>query len=67
MSEFPQISNSQVIVGRKGQRNELKLNLELKRETIDREKLISDLTSRFQGICQTKADKIEFVTNGTIS
>jgi len=63
---FDEVSQFQLIVGRKGQRDELTLKVELKDETIDREKLSGDLSRGFQSMCRVKPDSIEFVKKGTI-
>jgi len=65
-SSFDQISRFQVIVGRKMQRDETTLKVELKNESIDREKLADDLSKKFQGMCLVRLDNIEFVPKGTI-
>ncbi|MBA7692319.1 hypothetical protein ES703_100886 [subsurface metagenome] len=66
MAKFNQIAQFQLKVGRREQRDEITVNLELKDETIDKQKLTSDLAKAFQDVCRVKADKIEFVTKGTI-
>jgi len=65
-SGFDQISRFQIVVGRREERDEMTLNIELKDETIDKKKLASDLNQRFQDVCRVKVDKIEFVAQGTI-
>ena len=66
ITKFDQVHSFQVKVGRKEQRDEITINLELKDETVDKEKLTNDLTQAFQDICRVKADKIEFLAKGTI-
>ena len=66
MAKFNQIAQFQVKVGRHRQRDEITVNLELKDETIDKQKLTDDLAKAFQDVCRVKADKIEFVAKGTI-
>jgi len=63
---FEPISRFQIVVRRRGQRDEMTLNIELKDEAIDREKLADDLNKRFQSLCRVKIDNIEFVEKGTI-
>jgi len=63
---FAPISRFQIVVRRRGQRDEMTLNIELKDEAIDREKLADDLNKRFQNLCRVKIDNIEFVKKGTI-
>ncbi|MFC1974400.1 phenylacetate--CoA ligase family protein [Chloroflexota bacterium] len=67
-SSFDQIARFQVIVGRKAERDEMTFKVELKDEAIDidKDKLAEDLNKKFQSICLVRADKIEFVPNGTI-
>jgi phenylacetate-CoA ligase len=66
MAKFNQIAQFQVKVGRHKQRDVITISLELKDESIDKQKLTNDLANAFQDICRVKADKIEFVTKGTI-
>jgi len=63
---FEPVSRFQIVVRRKGQRDEMALKIELKDEAIDRRKLANDLNERFQNLCRVKLDKIEFVEKGTI-
>jgi len=66
MAKFDQVSQFQVKVGRQKQRDTITVNLELKDETLDKQKLTDELAQAFQDICRVKADKIEFVAKGTI-
>ena len=63
---FEPVSRFQMIIGRKGQRDDLTLKVELKDESADRDKLADDLNKRFQDICRVKIDRIEFVLQGAI-
>jgi len=63
---FEPISRFQILVTRRGQRDEMTLKIELKDETIDRKKLADDLNKRFQNLCRVKIDRFEFVKPGTI-
>jgi len=63
---FEPVSRFQIVVGRRGQRDEMALKIELKDETIDRQKLADDLNKRFQNLCRVKIDRIEFLEKGTI-
>ena len=63
---FEPVSRFQIVIGRKGQRDEMTLKVELKDEAIDREKLAGELNKRFQEICRVKIDSIEFVEKGNI-
>ncbi len=63
---FEPISRFQIVVSRKGQRDEMTLKVELKNKDIDRERLAGDLNARFQNVCRVKIDRIEFVGMGSI-
>ena len=66
MARFDQISNFQAVVNRKGERDKLTINLELKDEAVDKHKLTNDLAKTFQDVCRVRADNIQFVAKGTI-
>jgi phenylacetate-CoA ligase len=63
---FDSISGFQILVTRRGQRDEMTLKIELKDEAIDREKLADDVNKRFHNLCRVKIDRIEFVEKGSI-
>ena len=65
-SEFDTISRFQIIVGRREERDELFFKIELRDESIDRDRLSNRLTERFPQVCRVKPDRIEFVPQGTI-
>lgn len=65
-ASFDAISRFQIVVSRPAQRDEMTFKIELKDETIDKEKLAEALNQKFQSTCLLKADKIEFVPKGTI-
>jgi len=65
ISSFEQISRFQIVVGRRGHRDEMTLKVELKDEAIDKSKLAEALNKRFQDVCRMKIDNIEFVAKGT--
>lgn len=65
-SEFEQISRYQIIVGRQAERDELVFKVELKDESIDKDKLADVLADRFPQVCRVRPDRIEFVPPGTI-
>ncbi len=60
------VSRYQIVVRRRGQRDEMTLKVELKDEAIDTKELTDDLNKGFQNLCRVKIDKIEFVDKGTI-
>ncbi|MCD6599220.1 MAG: AMP-binding protein [Dehalococcoidia bacterium] len=60
------ISKFQIVIRRKGQRDEMILKIELGHEAINKEQLTSDLNERFQNMCRVKIDRIEFVGRGNI-
>ena len=63
---FEPISRFQIVIGRRGQRDEMTLKIELKDEAVDREKLADDVNKRFQSLCRVKIDGVEFVEKGNI-
>jgi len=63
---FEPISRFQIVVNRKGQRDEMILRVELQDKTIDKKKLTNDLNERFQNLCRIKIDEVEFVETGSI-
>jgi phenylacetate-CoA ligase len=63
---FEQVSSFQMVVGRRGHRDELALRVELKSEAADSGKLADSLLKRVQDVCRVKVDKIEFVEKGAI-
>jgi phenylacetate-CoA ligase len=65
LSLFPQVSRFQALVHQVGHRDELTLNIELGEE-VDREKLLPGLHKAIQDTCRLRADRIEFVAQGTI-
>jgi len=66
LAKFAEISNFQAVVSRIGERDELTINLELRDESVDRDKLTNDLARTFQDICRVRADNIKFGVKGTI-
>ena len=66
LSGFEPISRFQIVVGRRGHRDEMTLKVELKNEAIDKSKLAEALNKKFQDVCRMKIDDIEFVTKGSI-
>jgi phenylacetate-CoA ligase len=65
-SSFEQISAYQVWVGRQEQRDNMTFKIELKDQSIDKNRLADDLNNKFQDICRVRADKIDFINSGTI-
>jgi phenylacetate-CoA ligase len=65
-SEFDQISRYQIVVGRKEERDELVLRVELTDEAIDTHELSQRLRERFPQACRVRPDRIEFAPPGTI-
>ncbi len=63
---FEPISQFQIFIRRKEQRDEMTLKVELKNEAIDKKELADDLDKRFQNLCRVKIDRIEFVEKGDI-
>jgi phenylacetate-CoA ligase len=67
ISSFKDISRFQIKVGRRENRDEILLKLELKDDTIDRIRLADDLIKKFQDVCRVKPDNFEFVAAGAIA
>jgi phenylacetate-CoA ligase len=63
---FSQVARYQLVVGRRQQRDEMTLKLELKDNRSDPDKLAVDINNKFQDICRIKIDKIDYVRPGTI-
>jgi len=63
---FEEVAQFQLIVGRKGQRDEITLKVEPKDTAVIQKKLAEDLNKRFQSLCRVKLDGIEFIEKGTI-
>jgi phenylacetate-CoA ligase len=67
IASFPSVSKFQIIVDRKANRDEMNLKLELKNESVYKDKLTSDINQKFQDMCRVKLDNIEFVASGAIA
>jgi phenylacetate-CoA ligase len=65
-SEFDQIAQFQLIIGRTEERDELVLRIELTDESIDTDQLSDRLIERFPQVCRVRPDRIECVSKGTI-
>jgi len=65
-SRFPEISRFQVVISWVGYKDELTFKVELVDETIDRDKLSTELQAGFQDACRLRLGKIDFVPRGTI-
>ena len=65
-SRFPEISRFQVVISWVGYKDELTFKVELVDETIDRDKLSTELQAGFQDACRLRLGKINFVPRGTI-
>jgi len=63
---FDEVAQFQIVVRRKGQRDEIVLKVEPKNIGMNQKKLADDLSKRFQSLCRVKLDDIEFVPRGTI-
>ena len=66
---FESVTRFQIVVTRRGQRDEMNLKVELKHElnSKERQQLSSELSQQFQNICRIKPDRIDFLPQGTIS
>jgi len=65
-SEFKQIAQFQLIVGRTGERDELVVKIELADASIDTARLSILVSERFPQVCRVKLDRVEYVPKGTI-
>lgn len=66
IASFEPVSRFQLVVGRRENRDEMTLKVELKSKDTDKSKITDDLNQRFQDICRLKIDKFEFVERGVI-
>jgi phenylacetate-CoA ligase len=66
LSEFEDIAQFQLIVGRSGERDELVLKVELADKSVDEAQLSDLLIERFPQVCRVRPDRIECVNRGTI-
>jgi len=64
---FEQVSRFQLVIGRRGQRDEINLKIELKDKDTDTQKLACDVGNSFQSLCRVKLDSIVFLEEGSIS
>ena len=66
---FEPVTRFQIVVTRRGQRDEMNLKVELKHElnSEEKRKLSAELSQQFQNICRIKLDRIDFLPQGTIS
>ncbi len=65
-SEFKEIAQFQLIVGRIGDRDELAVKIELVDAAIDTARLSILVSERFPQVCRVKLDRIEYVPKWTI-
>ncbi|GAI73817.1 unnamed protein product, partial [marine sediment metagenome] len=63
---FGQVARFQILVGRRAQRDELTLRVELKGEGVDKTRLADEINKRFQSLCLVRTDEVEFVAPGAI-
>jgi len=67
MAKFPQVAQYQAVVTRPANRDELTLKVELKtQDGIDKDKLLTDLTTVVSDALRIKVDRVEFVDKGVI-
>jgi phenylacetate-CoA ligase len=63
---FEAVSRFQIIVDRRENRDEMKLNVELKDPSDDKNMLSGEINRKFQDFCRVKLDNIEYVAPGVI-
>ncbi|UCH50417.1 MAG: phenylacetate--CoA ligase family protein, partial [Chloroflexota bacterium] len=66
MAKFPDIRTYQLVVTRPGDRDEMVLNVELVKETVDKDKLKNAVDKAFRDVCKVRFDRMEVVSKGTI-
>jgi phenylacetate-CoA ligase len=66
LSKFPQVSRFQTVVSRVGHRDVFTYRIELSDETVNQKELAEAIQKESLSIVKLKADKIEFVPQGTI-
>ena len=64
---FPEVSKFQFVVGRRENRDEMALRVEVKDQSADKTRLADEMGKKFQDACRLKLDNIEFVSTGTIN
>jgi phenylacetate-CoA ligase len=67
LNSFDSISKYQIVVDRKGNRDEMNLKLELKTEPLNKAQMFENINQKFQDVCRCKLDNFEIVTLGTLS
>jgi len=65
MGDLPAVASFQIVVGRTGHRDELRLRVELA-AAADRAALAAEIEKRFQSVCRLKPDGIEFLEAGSL-
>ena len=65
-SSFPEIHHFQLCVGRREERDELLLRIELADESIDKEQLKRRIEEGFPSVCRVRIDAFEFLPKGSI-
>jgi phenylacetate-CoA ligase len=63
---FEEVSQFQMVIGRRQQRDELTLRIGLRDGTIDRQRLAERMGERFRSLCRVAVDRFEFVESGGI-
>ncbi len=66
VSKFPELSKAQIVINRVGHRDEMTLRVELEDESADKDKLLKAIHESIRGICRVRADKVDFLSKGTI-
>lgn len=66
ITSFEPVAGFRITVDRRGNRDEMNLQVELNTPGVDREKLAGEINRKFQDACRVKLDGIEFVEPGTI-
>ncbi len=67
VNRFEEVSQFQMVIGRRQQRDELTMRVELKDGAIDKQRLAERMNRTFQSLCRVAVDSFEFVESGSIS
>jgi phenylacetate-CoA ligase len=66
VASFPSVARFQIVIGRRENRDEMVLKVELNDDSLDRAQFADSMAGKLQDVCRVKPDRIEFVGGGTI-
>jgi phenylacetate-CoA ligase len=64
---FPAVARFQIVIGRRENRDEMVLKVELGDESIDRARFTESIAVKLHDVCRVKPDRIEFVERGALA